>query len=146
MTPTLVYSLCAMGSLGLALVFWLDVRRTQRAVPRMVLTTGVVRELKTIIVKRVGGSVRGTTSVQVDFSVEGKTYCCRTLYLFRGNWHIGDPGKKFDFPPGQEVGVHYDPRDPRRSALILDAPRQDSAVCAVIVAGIFAVLAFIQNG
>lgn len=146
MTPALVFSLCAIGSFGLALVFWLEERRTKRAVPRMLLTTGVVRELETVLVNRASGSVRSTTLVQVDFVVDGKTYTCRSLRLFEGNRHLGDAGKKFDFPPGHEVGVFYDPIDPRRSALILDESRQGSTVWAVVMGIIFVIIALVKSG
>lgn len=139
----MIFSVCAAGSLLLALFIWLEMQRIQRALPRFVVTTGEVRELETVLVDRAVGSVRSVTLVQVDFSVAGKSYCCRTLQLFAGNRHVGDVGKKYDFPPGQKVGVHYDPADPRRSALIVDKPRQDTAVIAVIVAVIFAVLAVV---
>lgn len=112
-----------------------------RAVPRMVVTTGVVRELETVLASREAGQVRSFTLVQVDFAVDGKPYCCRTLHLFAGNRHVGDVGKKFDFPPGQRVGVYYDPADPRLSALVIDKPSMSSAYIAVGMAVIFAILA-----
>ena len=146
MNAVLIFSLCAAGSLLVAFLLWLEVRRTRQAVPRLVVTTGVVRELESILTSREAGAVKSTTLVQVDFSVGGKTYCCRTLQLFAGNRHVGDVGKKFNFPPGQEVGVYYDPSDPRRSALILDQPRLDTPVFAVIVAVIFAILAVVNIG
>jgi len=144
LTPVLIFSVCAAGSLLLALLIWLETRRLQRALPRLVLTTGVVRELESVLVDRAVGSVRSATLVQVDFSVAGKPYCCRTLQMFAGNRHVGDVGKKYDFPPGQQVGVHYDPLDPRRNALILDKPRYDTAVIAVILAVIFAIFAVVK--
>ncbi len=144
MTPVLVFSLCAAGSLVVGLFLWLEVRRMERAVPRMVVTTGVVRELESVLINREAGSVRSATLVQVDFSVAGKTYCCRDLHFFAGNRHFGDVGKKYNFPPGQQVGVYYDPADPRRSALILDKPRYDTVVIAVVLGVIFAIMAAVK--
>lgn len=144
MTPGFIFGLCAAGSVLLALALWFEVRRTTRALPRMVLTIGVVRELETVLVNREAGSVRSSTLVQVDFLVEGKPYCCRTLQLFAGNRHVGDVRKQFNLSPGQEVGVYYDPADPRRSALILDRPRHDSAVFALGVGVVFAILAVLR--
>lgn len=144
MTPVILFLIAAAVSLVLALGLFLEVRRVQRALPRFVVTTGVVRELKSLLVNRAAGSVRSVTLVQVDFSVAGKPFCCRTLHLFAGNRHVGDVGQKYDFPPGQEVGVYYDPADPRRSALVLDKPRYDGAFIAIVMAIVFAVLALLS--
>jgi hypothetical protein len=145
MNAVVLFTLCAAGSLVLALVLWFEVRRTQRAVPRLIVTTGVVRELESVLTERAAASVKSATLVQVDFSVAGKSYCCRTLRLFAGNRHIGDVGKKFDFPPGQQVGVYYDPEDPRRNALLVDKPRYDMPVVAVTMGVFFAVLAIVNS-
>ena len=110
----------------------------------MVVTTGTVRELETLLTSREAGMVRSTTLVQVDFSVDGKPYTCRTLHLFAGNRHVGDVGKKFDFPPGQQVGVYYDPHNPRLSALVIDRPSFSSAYITVGVAVMFAIMAAVS--
>lgn len=141
MTPPLIYSIVAAASLVAAVVFWFETRRMQRAVPRMIVTTGVVKEMNSILSDRRASHVRSTTIVNVEFVVSGKTYVCRTLRLFSGNWSFGDVGKKFDLAPGQQVGVYYDPTDPRRSALIRDKPTYNSVYCAIIFAAIFGVMA-----
>ena len=144
-TPVVLFSICAAVSILFAIILWLEIRRTERALPRLVVTTGVVRELESVLVDRSAVSVKSATLVQVDFSVGGKPYCCRTLHLFAGNRQPGDVGKKYDFPAGQQVGVYYDPTDPRRSALILDKPRYDTPVIAVGVAIVFAILAVVSS-
>ena len=145
MTPALIFSLVAAAALVFAFLHWLEIRRTARALPRMTVTTGVARELESLLSNREAGSVKSTTLVKVEFSVGGKIYTCRTLRLFQGNWSRGDVGKKFDFPPGQQVGVYYDPHDPRRSALMLDKPRYDSVGFTVLFAGIFVILAAVST-
>jgi hypothetical protein len=145
LTPVTIFGVCAAGSFSVALLLWLEVRRTQRALPRLVVTTGVVRELESVLTDRAAASIKSATLVQVDFSVAGKAYCCRRLRLFSGNWHRGDVGEKFDFPPGQQVGVFYDPEDPRRSALILDMPRYDTPVIAAIIGLVFVIMAVMKR-
>lgn len=145
MTPVVIFSVCAALSFLVAFFLWLEVRRTERALPRFKLTTGVVRELESVLVDREPGSVKSSTLVQVEFSVGGESYCCRTLHLFAGNRQIGDVGKKYDFPRGQQVGVYYDPADPRRSALIVDRPRHDTSVIAAIVGVIFVIMAIVKG-
>ena len=142
-TPFILFLSAAAASVLVAFVLWLEERRKVRAVPRLVVTTGVVKELESLLVDRRATHVRSQTLVQVDFNVGGKSYCCRDLYYFAGNRHVGDVGKKFDFKPGQQVGVYYDPEDPRRSALIIDRPRYDSAVIAIIFGAVFVVIALI---
>ncbi len=111
----------------------------------MVVTTGVVRELETVLTSREVGRVKSTTLVHVDFQVDGKPYTCRTLHLFEGNRHHGDVGKKFDFPPGQEVGVYYDPHNPRLNALVLDRPTFGSTYMCLGMAGLFAIMAAVNG-
>ena len=136
----MVFSAGAAVCVFMAGWMWLEIRRTHRALPRMQVTTGVVGELESVLFDRNRDHVRSQTLVRVAFTVDGTEYCCRTLYLFRGNQHVGDVGKRFDFQPGQRVGVHYDPADPRRSALIVDTPRYDTVGwilgAAVVLAGI----------
>ena len=144
LTAILLFTVCSAASFLIAVLLWLEVRRTQRALPRMLVTTGIVRELESVLVDRSAASVRSATLVQVDFPVAGKSHCCTTLNLFAGNRHVGDVGKKYNFAPGQQVGVYYDPVDPRRSALILDKPRFDSAVITAVVGVIFAILAVVK--
>lgn len=118
---------------------WRETRAKARAIPRLVVARGVVRELESLLVDRHVTQVRSQTLVQVDFDVAGKSYCCRDLYYFGGNRHVGDVGKKFDVAPGQHVGVYYDPEDPRRSALIIDRPRYGGAVIAAVFGAAFLV-------
>lgn len=141
MTPFVLFSAISVGSLVMAYLLWREVRRVKQALPRLVVTTGAVRELESVLTSREVTRIRSQTLVNVEFVVDGKSYCCRNLYLFAGNRHIGDVGKKFDLPPGQQVGVYYDPIDPRISALIVDAPRFGSSMIAIAVAVIFAVAA-----
>lgn len=141
MTPFMVFSLCSAGSVVLGLLLLRERRQLVRAVPRMVVTSGTVRELSTVLTSREAGSIRSQTIVHVEFTVDGKPYRCHTLHLFMGNRHVGDVGKKYDFPPGQIVGVYYDPEDPRRNALVIDTPRRGPAVIVFAVAAIFAVMA-----
>ena len=143
-TPFILFLSAAAASLLVAFVLWLEDRRKVRAVPRLVVTTGVVKELESLLVDRRASNIRSQTLVQVDFSVGGKSYCCRDLYYFAGNRHVGDVGKKFDFKPGQQVGLYYDPEDPRLSALIVDRPRYDNAVIAIIVGAVFVVIALVK--
>ena len=145
-TPLVLFSLCAFGSLVLALFLWLEARRTQQAVPRLRVVTGRVRELESVLSDRNAGHVRSTTLVAVEFQVNGRPYCCRTLKLFAGNRHVGDVGGKYNFTAGQQVGVYYDPEDPRRSALIIDKPRHDMVVIALVLAAAFAVMAAVSFG
>lgn len=133
-------AVCVLIAFGL----WLEIRRAHRALPRMVTTTGVVRELESVLSDRNRDHVRSETLVRVEFSVGGKDYCCRTLYLFRGNQHVGDVGKKYDFQPGQRVGVYYDSSDPRRCALLLDKPRYDTVIILLIAAAVLAVIAVVK--
>jgi hypothetical protein len=140
-TLPVVFGLCSLGSLVVAYLLSRETRRTARAVPRMVVTTGIVRELETVLTSREAGLVRSFTVVQVDFAVDGKPFCCRTLHLFAGNRHVGDVGKKYDFPPGQQVGVYYDPQDPRLNALVIDKPSLSSAYIGVGLALVFAIMA-----
>ena len=144
MTPAVVFALFALGSGLVSVLLWLEIRRTHRSLPRLLVTEGVVRELETVLTDRNAGSVKSTTLVQVDFHVQGKAYCCRTLQLFAGNRHVGDVGKRFDFQPGRRVGVYYDPVDPRRSALIVDKPRYDTVVAAVGGGLIFVIMAVLK--
>jgi hypothetical protein len=129
-----------------AISLWRETRRKVRSLPRLVVTTGTVRELESLLVDRHAGSVRSQTLVQVDFTVNGKSYCCRDLSYFSGNRHVGDVGKKFDLAPGQKVGVHYDPEDPRRSALIIDRPRLDSAWIAAGAGVVLLLVALVKAG
>lgn len=129
--------LCALGAWNQ----WHVIRGKHHALPRMRVATGVVRTLESVLTDRRQPTVKSQTLVQVDFSVGGKTYCCRDLYLFRGNWHLGDVGNKYDFNPGQQVGVYYDPSDPRRSALKLDEPDYSSVTWILVIAAILAIVA-----
>jgi len=141
-----IFLSASAASFLVALALWRETRRKVRARPRLVVAVGVVRELESLLVERHQANVRSQTLVQVDFRVGGKSYCCRDLHYYTGNRHVGDVGKKFDFPPGQQVGVHYDPQDPRRSALILDKPRYDTAVIAAAVGAVLLLLAFLKSG
>ncbi len=134
------------GSFFLAFCLWRETRAKARAIPRLVVTTGVVRELESLLVDRRAGTVNSQTLVQVDFNVGEKSYRCCDLYYFSGNRHVGDVGKKFDFPPGQQVGVYYDPEDPRRNALIIDRPSYSSAVIAAVVGAVLLLVALINFG
>ncbi|HEX2862052.1 MAG TPA: DUF3592 domain-containing protein [Lacunisphaera sp.] len=145
MTPALLFGLASLGSFALAVILSQETRRKKQAVPRMVVTTGVVRELATVITDRRAWHVRSQTIVEVDFRVRDQAYVCRTLHLFLGNRHVGDVGKKYDFPPGQQVGVHYDPSNPNLNALVLDQPRQEGAVIAVVLGVLFAVMAVVKG-
>lgn len=145
MTPFTVFLLVSLACLVIAYLLSRETRQTAKALPRMVVTTGVVRELETLLTSREAGQVRSTTLVQVDFVVDGTTHTCRTLHLFAGNRHFGDVGKKYDFPPGQQVGVHYDPRNPRLSALVIDRPSFSSAYIAVGMAVVFAIMAVVSR-
>ena len=146
MTAFVIFLAASGVSFLFAFGLWRENRRKLRALPRLVVTTGVVRELESLLVERGPASVRSQTLVQVDFDVGGKNYCCRDLYYFSGNRHVGDVGKKFDFAPGQQVGVHYDPKDPRLSALIIDRPRYDNAVIAAGIGAVLLLLALIKTG
>ncbi len=110
----------------------------------MIVTTGIVREMNSTLSDRRAAQVKSTTYVNVEFVAHGKTYVCRTLRLFSGNWSYGDVGKKYDFSPGQRVGVYYDPTDPRRSALILDKPSYASVYFTIIFAAIFGLMAVLN--
>ena len=143
-TPVVVFSACAVGSLLMAWLLSREVRKTIRAVPRMVCTSGVVKELNTVLTSREAGKIRSFTVVNVDFEVAGKPYSCRTLFLFAGNRHVGDVGKKYDFPPGQTVGLYYYPEDPRLNALIIDRPDYGLAVIAVVMTVIFGIMAAVS--
>lgn len=118
-----------------------DLRKRKRAMSRMKVATGVVRTMKThqLGYNRVRQQ-RSRTEVDVEFSVNGQTYRCVDLYLFGDNGHITDVGTKFDFPPGQQVGVYYDPENPKLNALVFNAP---SSLLVWIVAGIGAVFMII---
>lgn len=105
-----------------------DINARKRAVPRLIVTTGTVRELDTSVWYNKSGAKQGFTRVHVDFTVNGQKHLCQRLWFFAGNRHASDPGKLYSFPPGTEVGVHYDPADPRRNALVLDQPRHGVAV------------------
>ena len=144
MTLTVLFSAGAIACVLIAFGLWIETRRNARALPRMRVCRGIVRELESVLTDRNRGEVRSQTLVRVDFSVEGKTYCCRTLYLFCGNRHVGDVGKKFDLQPGQSVGLYYDPADPRRSALLLDKPRYDTVIIFLVAAVILAVFALVK--
>lgn len=143
-TASWVFGGCAVGSFMVALALMREVRRKRRALCRLVVTTGVVRELGTTTNYNNTGGRRGTTSVDVEFVVNGQAFRCQQLHFFSGNSHVGDVGKKYDFPPGQEVGVYYDSANPRLNALIVDQPRHHSAVIAAITGIVFLTLAVVQ--
>ena len=141
-----IFLSASAASFLVALALWRETHRKVLARPRLVVATGVVRELESLLVERHAVTVRSQTLVQVDFSVGGQSYCCRDLHYFTGNRHVGDVGKKFDFSPGQQVGVYYDPEDPRRSALIVDQPRYDTAVIAAVIGAVLLLLALLKSG
>jgi hypothetical protein len=143
-TASWIFGAGGLGSFIVAVALLREIRRKQRALSRLIVTTGTVRELGTTTHYNNTGGRRGITAVRVDFAVGGQMFRCQQLYLFAGNSHVGEVGQKFDFPPGQEVGVHYDPTDPRVNALIVDQPRFHSVVIAAITGIVFMVLAIVQ--
>ena len=125
---------------------WVKLQRRKRALPRLVVVTGVVREMRTEHTVTTTGGRRGLTTVNVDFVVGGVPYVCRNLWIFSDNNHVGDVGTKYDFPAGQEVGLYYDPADPRLCALIVDQPRYFPFIWAGLCGVMFTVLAVLAWG
>ena len=127
--PSTIMVVAAVGALLVAILLFREVVTRKRALPRLLVTTGIVREFDTVVTPDRSGGKRGLTRVHVDFTA--------------GNRHGRDPGKAYTFPAGTEVGVHYDPADPRCNALIVDEPRYGVAVIAAAVGALFLVLAVV---
>ena len=142
-TSSIILGVAAFGALLVAAMLFREVVIRKRALPRLNVTTGVVRKLDTIVTPDRSGGKCGLTHVHVDFLVNGQNFVCDRLWFFAGNRHGRDPGKAYTFPTGTEVGVHYDPADPRCNALIVDAPRYGVAVIAGAVGALLATLAVI---
>lgn len=143
MSPSIILGIVALGALLVAALLLREIAIRKRALPRLVLTTGVVHKLDTIVTPDQSGGKRGLTHVHVDFVVNGRSHVCDRLWFFAGNRHGRDPGKAYTFPAGAEVGVHYDPADPRCNALIVDQPRYGVAVIAAAVGALLVALAVI---
>jgi hypothetical protein len=147
MFGVIVTAIPALGCFVLMVVLWRQLRRKTRALPRLIVTTGVVREMRTQHQLTKTGGKRGYTIVNVDFVVAGTPYVCRDLWLFAGNNHMRDVGALYDFPAGKEVGLYYDPADPSTCALIVDQPRHFyfiwAGLCGVMFTAMF-VLAWRQ--
>ena len=137
----LIFPIASAGSLLVALALLIKVLRKSRALPRMRRTSGRVRKLETRSWYNKSGGKHGATAVDVEYRVNGRSYTCRTLYLFFGNSHIGRPPDT-NASPGAECTVWYDPKRPALSALIVDTPRFASIVIAALLAAVFAGLAW----
>lgn len=143
MSSSIILGVAALGALLVAAMLFREIATRKRALPRLVVTTGIVRKLDTLVTPDRSGGKRGLTHVHVDFVVNGRNFVCHRLWFFAGNRHGGDPGKVYTFPAGTEVGVHYDPADPRCNALIVDQPRHGVAVIAAAVGALLLVLTVI---
>jgi hypothetical protein len=136
----LIFPIASAGSFLVALALSIDVLRKSRSVPRMRRTTGRIGKLETNSWYNNTGGKRSATTVAVDYRVDGRSYTCRTLYLFFGNSHVGGPPDT-NASAGAECTVWYDPKRPALSALIVDKPRYGSIVIAALVGVVFAGLA-----
>ena len=134
--------MCAMAAFVWSALLWSALQRKKRAMPRMKVAMGVVRTMKT---RKTGVSRHGTqrsyTDVDVEFAVDNRSYRCVDLYLFGGNGHVGDVGKKFDFPPGHIVGVYYDPENPKLNAMVFNGPSHFMCLFAAGMGVLFMILA-----
>lgn len=121
--------LTAVAALALiaAVATVVGIRRISARVPHLKVVTGRVATLATSIA-HLRSSIVTTTDVDVPFAVDGQTYRCRTLKLFGGNKHMPVPKVLPQMPPGSEVGVYYDPANPKRCALMLDKPSYAVAI------------------
>lgn len=140
MFGVLVTGIPALAFYVLAVVLWRKLRRKRQALPRLIVTTGVVREMRTQHRLTKSGMKQGFTIVNVDFAVAGAPYVCRDLWFFHGNDHARDVGTLYDFPAGKEVGLYYDPADPRLCALIVDKPRHFHYLWAFAMGVMFTVM------
>lgn len=118
----------------------IEVLRKSRSLPRMRRTAGRVRKLETNSWYNNTGGRRSATTVDVEYQVNGRSYTCRTLYLFFGNSHVGSPPDT-NASAGAECTVWYDPQRPALSALFVDTPRYAMVVIAAVIAAVFAGLA-----
>lgn len=141
----IILGIAAAGAFLVAISMLWDINARKRALPRLIVTTGKVRELDTSVWYNKTGGKQGFTRVHVDFTVNGRAHLCQRLWFFAGNRHASDPGKLYSFPPGTEVGVYYDPENPRCNALVLDQPRHGVAVIAAVVGLFFVALALIVS-
>ena len=123
MTGVVICGVIALGFFVLAVALWRKLQRKRRALARLVVTTGIVREMKTVHALSNAGNKWGHTVVKVEFVVAGVPYVCRELWFFAGNVHRRDVGTLYDFPAGQEVGLYYDTADPKLCAMMVDQPR-----------------------
>ena len=141
MFGVIVSTIPALVCYVLVVVLWRKLHRKLRALPRLVVTTGVVKEMRTQHRLTKSGTKQGFTLVNVDFKVAGVSYVCRDLWLFHGNDHTRDVGALYDFPAGKEVGLYYDPADPRVCALMIDRPSHFPYIWAFLCGVMFTVLA-----
>lgn len=136
-----IMGIIALGFFVLMGVLWRQLQRKRGARPRLVVTVGVVQEMRTVHSLSMGGNKRGHTVVRVDFTVAGVPYVCRELWFFAGNVHGRDVGPLYDFPPGKEVGLYYDTADPKLCAMMVDQPRYFPFIWAGAMGVLFVVLA-----
>lgn len=131
-----IFAAAAIGSLLVAAVILLDQRRRTARGARMAHALGRVRKLELTEWQTTAGARKGAAQIEVDYAVAGRPFTCTTFRLFRGNSVVG--GEPFTtLPPGHEVLVFYDPREPGFSALVIDQPTYVSAVIAAGLSVVF---------
>ena len=126
---------------GIALVFFalsigilITTLRKRAALPRLRQIIGRVNKMETLEMAQAGSLTRRTAQiVNVTFFVEGEEYRCRRMYLFHDGNRTGGNAPPINLSAGSAVMVHYDPQNPKLSALVVDTPRWFGMIWALIL-------------
>lgn len=124
----------ALICFGLSIGSLVILLRKRAALPRLRQIIGRVNLMETVDTTDTGSVVRETAQVvNVTFFVDGTEYRCRRLYLFHSGNRVGGNAPPLNLSAGTAVMVHYDPQNPKISALLVDKPRIFSVIWFLVI-------------